>query len=94
MQVLTKAGWPGNVRQLRNMMEHLVVTVIDDVIDAEKLPSDLRTTASVDSRVAPRMLAEVVEEAEKDAICAALAASDYHREQTAKSLGISIRTLH
>ena len=37
---------------------------------------------------------EVTEEAEKDAIGAALAASEYHREQTAKSLGISVRTLH
>jgi len=39
-------------------------------------------------------LAEVTEYAEKDAIQAALAASDFHREQTAKALGVSVRTLH
>jgi len=94
MHVLTAASWPGNVRQLRNVMERLVVTVMDDVVGAEKLPSDLRPSASSDSEVVPRTLAEVTEEAEKDAIGAALAAFDYHREQTAKSLGISVRTLH
>ena len=31
MHVLTAASWPGNVRQLRNVMERLVVTVLDDV---------------------------------------------------------------
>ncbi|WP_146369166.1 response regulator transcription factor [Symmachiella macrocystis] len=41
-----------------------------------------------------RSLTEVAEDAEKDAIQAALAASDCHREQTAKALGVSVRTLH
>ncbi|MCB0293641.1 MAG: sigma-54-dependent Fis family transcriptional regulator, partial [Calditrichaeota bacterium] len=34
VQVLTAGNWPGNVRQLRNVMERLVVTVADDVIRA------------------------------------------------------------
>ncbi|HBN79742.1 MAG TPA: sigma-54-dependent Fis family transcriptional regulator, partial [Planctomycetaceae bacterium] len=50
--------------------------------------TDGTTTATV------RTLAEVTEYAEKDAIQAALAASDFHREQTAKALGVSVRTLH
>ncbi len=94
MHVLTAASWPGNVRQLRNVIERLVVTVMNDTVAAEHLPSDLCPAASSDSEFALRTLAEVTEEAEKDAIRAALAASDCHREQTAKSLGISVRTLH
>jgi two-component system NtrC family response regulator len=94
MRVLTAASWPGNVRQLRNVMERLVVTVTDDIIAAENLPTDLRSAESPDSDMGRRTLAEVTEQAEKDAIQAALAAADYHREQTAKSLGISVRTLH
>ncbi len=94
MHVLTAASWPGNVRQLRNVMERLVVTVIDEVIGAEHLPTDLSPVLRSDSAAPLRTLAEVTEAAEKDAIQAALAAADYHREQTAKCLGVSVRTLH
>jgi two-component system NtrC family response regulator len=39
-------------------------------------------------------LEAAVEEAEKQAIVAALARCNYHRERTAQLLGISVRTLH
>lgn len=94
MQVLTSASWPGNVRQLRNVVERLVVTVIEDTIQADHLPRDLQAPSTSGSEFKARTLAEVTEEAEKDAIQAALAAAGFHREQTAKSLGISVRTLH
>jgi two-component system NtrC family response regulator len=94
MPVLIAANWPGNVRQLRNVVERLVVTVMEDVIVAEHLPGDIRAANLCHPRSPTRTLAEVAEEAEKDAILVALAAADYHREQTAKALGISVRTLH
>lgn len=94
MQVLTAASWPGNVRQLRNVVERLVVTVLDELIGADKLPPEVSPTSCEDSNGALRTLAEASEAAEQDAINAALAASDYRREQTAKVLGISVRTLH
>jgi DNA-binding NtrC family response regulator len=93
MHVLTAASWPGNVRQLRNVMERLVVTVTDEIISAERIPVELHPSR----RTAPggvRSLSDATEAAEKDAIQAALAASNCHREDTAKALGISIRTLH
>tara|TARA_R110002072_G_scaffold145460_1_gene291951 strand:+ start:101913 stop:103271 length:1359 start_codon:yes stop_codon:yes gene_type:complete len=93
MHVLTAATWPGNVRQLRNVMERLVVTISDDVITAERLPSELHP-ANHAAAGSIRQLSDATEAAEKDAIQAALAASNCHREETAKALGISIRTLH
>ncbi len=93
MQLMAAANWPGNVRQLRNVIERLVVTVNDDLITADKLPPDLCSVAAV-TETGIRALAEVTEEAEKQAINAALAALDFHREQTARALGISVRTLH
>lgn len=95
MHRLTAASWPGNVRQLRNVMERLVVTVMDVAIDADNLPLDVVATAKPSgSDLGPRTLSEVTEEAEKQAIQTALASVDYHREQAAKALGISVRTLH
>ncbi len=93
MHVLTAANWPGNVRQLRNVMERLVVTVREETIEVEHLPSELSQSSDPVSACV-RSLSEVTEFAEKDAIQAALAASDFHREQTAKALGVSVRTLH
>ena len=93
MHVLTAATWPGNVRQLRNVMERLVVTVTDDIIAAKQLPADLRPVSRSESG-GVRPLSDATEAAEKDAIQAALAASNCHREDTAKALGISVRTLH
>jgi len=78
------------VRQLRNCMERLVVTVEGPIIHAEDLPEELR--------IAPRQgvmtLELAVQEAEKAAILAALAQSNQHRERTADLLDVSVRTLH
>ncbi len=93
MRLLVAAHWPGNVRQLRNLMERLVVTVHDDVVAAADLPAEVHPTEPNDAGTI-RSLALVTEDAEKEAIQAALVASGYHRERTAKSLGISVRTLH
>ncbi len=90
---LVSANWPGNIRQLRNVMERLVVTVSNETITADALPADLAPNAKAHvARIPP--LAEVTEQAEKEAIQAALAVNDFHREQTARCLGISVRTLH
>ena len=90
MRALCDYPWPGNVRQLRNCVERLVVTVEGPTIHAEDLPLEMRT--------APHpgvvTLEEAVQEAEKAAILAALAQCDQHRERTANLLDISVRTLH
>ncbi len=48
MAVLQAHSWPGNVRQLRNVVERLLILATDDTtqaISAELLPSDLGTNA-------------------------------------------------
>lgn len=93
MQMLIACNWPGNVRQLRNVIERLVVTVPGDTIRSSDLPSELTSKKSTERSVVGT-LAEITEAAEKEAIQVALAANDCHREHTAQALGISLRTLH
>lgn len=93
MQIMTSAPWPGNVRQLRNMIERFVVTLNSDVIRASDLPPELTPRVASRSAVV-KTLAEVVEECERNAISSVLEACEFHREKTARRLGISIRTLH
>jgi two-component system NtrC family response regulator len=93
MQLLVAAQWPGNIRQLRNVIERMIVTVTGETIDAADLPIELQERTAGKGRV-QRALNDVVEEAEKQAIQDALTASSFHREQTARMLGVSVRTLH
>jgi DNA-binding NtrC family response regulator len=90
MRVLCDYPWPGNVRQLRNCLERLVVTVEKPTIHAEDLPDQMRVVPV--RKVVT--LEEAVQEAEKAAILAALAECNQHREHTANLLGVSVRTLH
>lgn len=92
MDVLVGANWPGNVRQLRNVIERLVVTFAEDAICAAHLPGDL--SPAIPRNSSTGTLADVAEAAEKTAIQSALADNGFHREKTANSLGISVRTLH
>jgi two-component system NtrC family response regulator len=105
MRALCDYPWPGNVRQLKNCMERLVVTVEGPTIHLEDLPSEMhmpRTTApgagpvvsSGSTEEAVVTLDAAVTEAEKAAILAALRHCDHHRERTAQLLGVSVRTLH
>jgi DNA-binding NtrC family response regulator len=90
MRTLCDYAWPGNVRQLRNLMERLVVTVDSPTVHAEDLPLEFR----VPPRAGVSTLEEAVQQAEKQAIQAALASCNQHRERTAQLLGVSVRTLH
>lgn len=90
MRVLCDYPWPGNVRQLRNLTERLIVTVESPTIHAEDLPAELRTVP----RQGTTTLEDAAQQAEKDAILAALAHCNQHRERTAHVLDISVRTLH
>lgn len=46
MELLVNAAWPGNVRQLRNLVESMVVLAPESVIQAEDLPSELSKIGS------------------------------------------------
>jgi two-component system response regulator AtoC len=89
MRILCDYSWPGNIRQLRNCMERLVVVVEGPVIHAADLPKEMHARP----RPGTLDLDAAVQEAEKAVILAALAQCNNHRERTAQVLGVSVRTL-
>src|SRR4029453_18854758 len=48
--VLSQYSWPGNVRQLENVIERLVVTARRDVIGVEDLPMEVRSPSHIGMR--------------------------------------------
>src|SRR4029077_1239707 len=42
LQILVDADWPGNVRQLRNLIESMVVLAPEGEIRASDIPPDIR----------------------------------------------------
>jgi DNA-binding NtrC family response regulator len=92
MQLCQRFRWPGNVRQLRNMVERVVITCKNAKIEMEQLPEFLRahdqrtTTFTVGAGMS---LAEV----EKLLIRKTLTHVTDNREEAARALGISRRAL-
>ena len=92
MRLLRLYAWPGNIRQLRNLIERMVVTIKDPVIQPEHLPEEIQTSKE-DARTMVVTLGSSLENIEREAIRRTLAEVTNHREKAAKLLGISLRAL-
>lgn len=92
MRLLRLYAWPGNIRQLRNLIERLVVTVKDTVIEPTHLPEEIQASRE-DARTMMVSLGSPLKEIEREAIRRTLTEVTNHREKAAKLLGISLRAL-
>jgi DNA-binding NtrC family response regulator len=101
LAVLTKAPWPGNVRQLENAIERACVTARDGVIRTKDLPPDIgrrpeggKHPFHVDlTRKLPEQLAELTAAFEKRYITRALRKTRGHVGKCAKITGLSRRSI-
>ncbi|GAA0480029.1 sigma 54-interacting transcriptional regulator [Salinibacillus aidingensis] len=83
--------WPGNIRELFNLIERLAVTSREDIINIDSLPEEYLTTNKLTANVIVP-LKEAVEMAEKKVI--ALAAEKYtNTYELAKALNTSQPTI-
>jgi DNA-binding NtrC family response regulator len=92
MRLLRLYAWPGNIRQLRNLLERMVVTLKDPLILPEHLPEEIRASRE-DARTMVVSLGSSLKDIEREAIRRTLAEVTNHREKAAKLLGISLRAL-
>lgn len=90
--------WPGNVRQLRNVIESMVVVDYDEVLDVDDLPQELAPVASEVVATGANGLHELVgkpmSEIEALFISETLKATGGNRVEAANLLGIGERTLY
>jgi two-component system response regulator HydG len=93
MRLLTYT-WPGNVRQLFNIVQRMVVMTDGPVLDACDVPDEIRLHDD-DEHLHLGSLAGVgLDRLEKEAIRQTLAMTGSNREQAAEILGIGERTLY
>ncbi|HRA24462.1 MAG TPA: sigma 54-interacting transcriptional regulator [Usitatibacteraceae bacterium] len=94
--VLSSYGWPGNIRELRNVLEQVSLRSDAPRLSAEEFSLVLPRLpgARVAGGRATLKLADVVADAERNAIRSALAAADGKKILAAELLGISRATLY
>ncbi len=94
LALLVDAQWPGNVRQLQNAIERLVVLCEGAEIGAELVRQETQSLAVEPRRPSQRgSLKEIMRSLEEEQLRWALASCDGKRGACAKKLGISPRTL-
>jgi DNA-binding NtrC family response regulator len=97
LRCLTHARWEGNVRELRNLMESLVVMATKPVIDVWDLPEPYRQLpmdeAAGGAGAGEAEVARTMEQIEREAILRTLRETEGNRTRAAEILGIGLRTL-
>ncbi|MGD8191494.1 sigma-54 interaction domain-containing protein [Brevibacillus ginsengisoli] len=97
MQSLLEHDWPGNIRELRNTIERVVVFSTDGVIKEEDLPSSFQNNPKhppLPTSEELLSLQEELEEHERRVIIRAIELEKGNKLAAAKRLGISRATLY
>lgn len=98
---LTQAPWPGNVRQLLNVVQNMVVVAAGESepgkpikLDAQHIPEDVRAGDDDAESGGGSLAGTTLEQIEKRAIRETLQLTGGNREKASRMLGIGERTLY
>ena len=104
LDVLRRYEYPGNVRELSNIVERAVVLCRGQTIEAGDLPEHVLNPRQIplrpggaiedDGPWVPMPLVDALREPERRILLKALRANDWNRQQTADQLGINRTTLY
>ncbi len=94
--VLEKHTYPGNVRELENIIERAVALTNNDIIEIGDLPKEVvgSNDIGLSSESVPIYVGDSLVEAEKKLILATLKHCEGNKRKTAKLLGMSERHLY
>lgn len=96
LDALMRYPWPGNIRELENVVERAVILTRDDYVPYSELPDPIREalddplSREIREGITPGM---TIREMEKELIIKTLEDNDGNRTRTARVLGITRRTL-
>jgi len=85
--------WPGNVRQLKNCIESMVVMARSDTLTMDDLPPTVTNQRKRSGTDLTMLQGKSLADLEKIAVHQALGSCGGNRTRAAEALGISVRTL-
>ena len=88
---LLEYNWPGNIRELKNCIEHAVILTNNDCIYLENLPKKFQNDVIENKSIT---LEGLLNKKEKEIILNSLINNNWNKEEVAKKLGIGERTLY
>jgi len=96
MDALRSYDWPGNIRELKNIIERLMIMCSSDRIDVADLPHHIQSpTSPISLRMESGMtLKELRESVEREYILSTLKKNKSNVSQTAKDLDVDRTNLH
>jgi DNA-binding NtrC family response regulator len=97
MRLLAHYDWPGNIRELRNVIERATILARGEFIEPAHLPplgAAVRSGAPAAAAAVSIVPGMTVDEAEQKLIVATLQAAGGNKTRAAEMLGISLKTLH
>jgi two-component system response regulator PilR (NtrC family) len=93
LRALESYSFPGNVRELENILERAITLTTEGEISEQDIQLRPNTSAGVSGASAAAPLGDHLEDIERDAIVKALEQSRYNKTAAAKALGMSFRAL-
>jgi len=93
MNLLMDYEWSGNVRELENTIESVMVINSPEVIDIPHLPQEIRDFKRR-PEVIPIRIGTPLEEVEREMLIQTLRATKGNKRRAAQLLGINVRTIH
>lgn len=95
LEYLSQQAFPGNIRQLKNIVERTVLISNNPILDVKDFQAQLRTNSSGNGvQALPKVGDLSLEEMEKQMIIKTLKFHNYQISETAKSLGITRSSLY
>jgi two-component system response regulator HydG len=92
MEAFTRYRWPGNIRELENIIERAVLLSPTEEIDLPALPAELRAPAPIKADALPALM--TLDQIERRALLDALERANWNKQQAAATLGIYRPTLY
>jgi transcriptional regulator with PAS, ATPase and Fis domain len=93
MKLLADYEWTGNVRELENTIESVLVVNSPEVIDVQHLPQEIRNFKGR-TEVISIKIGTPLEEVEKELLIQTLRMTKGNKRKAAHLLGINVRTIH
>jgi transcriptional regulator with PAS, ATPase and Fis domain len=92
--LLTEYSWPGNIRELRNVVESATLVADGEYLTVSDLPMHVQQYATGHREEISAKVTGRIDEAEREVIRVALREASGDKAEAAKRLGISLRTLY